>query len=178
VAAIHGTMAPMELRDLSIEDLPLYERMLTDPGMMAELGGPLPRDGLWAKFQEVVASVQDGSVWYFKIVPDEGTGEAAGTVCVWEHEWMGARINEIGWMVLPVYQGRGLASQAVRAVLERARSEGRWDVIHAFPAISNAASNAICRKTGFIHLEECDFEYAGRILRCNNWQVDLRAPRA
>jgi GNAT superfamily N-acetyltransferase len=36
-------------------------------------------------------------------------------------------------MVLPAFQGRGLGSDAVRAVLSKARSEGRWDVVHAFP---------------------------------------------
>ena len=77
-------------------------------------------------------------------------------------------------MVSPAFQGRGLASEAVRSTLDRARAEGRWDVIHAFPATTNAASNAICRKTGFSMIEECDFEYVGRVLRCNHWRIDLR----
>ena len=32
----------MELRDITMDDLPLYVGMLTSPEMMAELGGPLP----------------------------------------------------------------------------------------------------------------------------------------
>jgi hypothetical protein len=41
----------LELRDITMEDLPLYERLHTDPRMMAELGGPLPREGLAAKLR-------------------------------------------------------------------------------------------------------------------------------
>jgi hypothetical protein len=39
----------MELRDITMDDLPMYERSLTDPDMMAELGGPRPREGLSEK---------------------------------------------------------------------------------------------------------------------------------
>lgn len=116
-------------------------------------------------------------MWYFKIIPDGAPDTPAGSVCVWEHTWNGESINEIGWMVLPAFQGRGLAGEAVRSVLDRARSEERWDVVHAFPATTNGASNAICRKAGFSKIEECDFEYAGRMLRCNHRRVDVRRVR-
>lgn len=33
----------MELRNISIDDLSLYESIHCDPNMMSELGGPLPR---------------------------------------------------------------------------------------------------------------------------------------
>lgn len=165
----------MELRDISMDDLPLYERMLTDPDMMSELGGPLPKQGLSEKLRGIVESVEAGTVWYYVIVPDSGIGAGAGSVCIWDHDWNGERISEIGWMVLPEFQGRGLASEAVRSILHKARSETRWDVIHAFPAVTNAPSNAICQKTGFSRIEERDFDYAGRVLRCNHWRIDLRS---
>jgi RimJ/RimL family protein N-acetyltransferase len=165
----------MELRNISMDDLPLYESALTDPHMMSELGGPLPRQGLSEKLQGIIESVEAGTVWFYVIVPDDEGDAAAGTVCIWDHDWNGTPVTEIGWMVLPAFQGRGLASEAVRSVLRRARSESRWEVIHAFPAVTNAASNSICRRMGFSKIEECDFEYAGRVLRCNHWGLDLRS---
>jgi GNAT superfamily N-acetyltransferase len=42
---------------------------------------------------------------------------------------------EIGWMILPEFQNRGIASQAVREVLERARVEQKFGQIHAFPRL-------------------------------------------
>jgi RimJ/RimL family protein N-acetyltransferase len=164
----------MELRDITMDDLPLYERALTDPLMMSELGGPLPREELSEKLRGIVESVEAATIWYQVIVPDDDGPAGAGTVCIWDHDWDGTSISEIGWMVLPAFQGRGLASGAVRSVLRRARAENRWEAIHAFPGVTNAPSNAICRKTGFSMIGECDIEYAGRILRCNHWRVDLR----
>jgi hypothetical protein len=35
----------VKLRDVEPDDLGLYVRMRRDPVMMAELGGPLPREG-------------------------------------------------------------------------------------------------------------------------------------
>lgn len=164
----------MRLRDITMADLNLYESMLTDPRMMSELGGPLPRDGLAAKLRGIVDDVESGTVWYFVIVPKDDGVSGAGTICVWDHAWNGQTISEIGWMVVPEHQGRGLATEAVRSVLSRARSEGRWGVIHAFPGVDNGPSNAICRKSGFVEIEQLDFEYAGRPIRGNHWVLDLR----
>jgi RimJ/RimL family protein N-acetyltransferase len=161
------------LRPITTRDLPLYEELLVDPATMAELGGPLPRDGLADKLGRIVEEVDAGRTWYFVIVPDDGA-DPAGTVCVWSHDWNGKEISEIGWMVLPRFQGRGLATRAVRTVLRRAGGEARWDVIHAFPAVTNGPSNAICRKTGFSLVGQSEIDYAGRTLRCNHWRVDLR----
>lgn len=161
------------LRPITRGDLPLYEELLVDPATMAELGGPLPRHGLADKLGRIVEEVEAGRTWYSVIVPEDGA-DPAGTVCVWSHDWNGKEINEIGWMVLPRFQGRGLATRAVRAVLRRAGGEARWDVIHAFPAVTNAPSNAICRKTGFSLVGQAEIDYAGRTLRCNHWRVDVR----
>jgi RimJ/RimL family protein N-acetyltransferase len=80
----------------------------------------------------------------------------------------------MGWFVLPAYQGRGIATQAGKAVVEQARLEHRHQFMHAFPSVSNAASNAICRKLGFSLLEECQLEYPpGNLMRCNDWRFEL-----
>jgi RimJ/RimL family protein N-acetyltransferase len=158
-----------------MDDLPLYMRQSTDPGMMSNLGGPLAEDGLEDKPRGIVDDVRAGRVWYFVIVPDDDPTAGAGTVCIWDHEEGGKTISEIGWMVLPEYQGRGLATKAVRTMLDRAREQGRWKVVHAFPGVPNQPSNAICRKLGFTRLEEREIQYADRTLHCNHWKIDLRA---
>jgi RimJ/RimL family protein N-acetyltransferase len=76
-------------------------------------------------------------------------------------------------MVLPEHQGRGIASAALGLLIERARAEPRFTSIHAFPPVTNAPSNALCRKAGFTLAEEMDFVYAGRTLRCNHWALGL-----
>jgi RimJ/RimL family protein N-acetyltransferase len=141
----------MELRDVGLGDVDAYVRMRCDPEMMAELGGPLPRDGIAAKVATDVRMTLADEYWVSMIVPDESEPETvAGTVSLWSHEdGDQAGLSEIGWMVLPEHQGKGLAKLAVRAMLERARDDGRWGVVHAFPGVTNAASNALCRSVGF-----------------------------
>ena len=164
----------MELRNLTLDDLLLYEAIHCDPRMMADLGGPLPREPLADKLREDVADTEADRVWVLAIIPDEG-GEPAGTVAIWDHEAHGAPITEIGWMVLPEHQGRGLGKRAVLAALEKARAQARWDVVHAFPAARNERSNAMCRSLGFSKIGEGDYDFRGRILHCSHWMLDLRA---
>jgi RimJ/RimL family protein N-acetyltransferase len=165
----------MLLRDVEFGDVEAYVRMRCDPAMMAELGGPLPRDGIEAKVEHDVREAAAGTSWIKMIVPDAAVPQVvAGSVALWSHEPDGAPLSEIGWMVLPEFQGRGLAKAAARALLERARDEDRWGTVHAFPGITNAASNGICRALRFTLLDERDVTFTGRVIRTNHWAIDPR----
>lgn len=161
----------MELRRLTREDQRLYERIYTDPRMWVELGGVLEQD-MAAKFERDLASVQADRHWVLVIVADDGS--AAGTVSLWDHDWDGQTIDEIGWMVLPEHQGRGLASAAVTEALKRADEAARWRILHAFPATTNAASNALCRKHGFALRGPIQYTYKDRGLTVNHWVRNTR----
>ena len=100
----------MELRPLTREDHGFYERVYTDPRMWAELGGVVEQD-MTAKLERDVASVETDHHWVLVIVTEDGV--AAGTVSLWEHEWEGSAIDEIGWMVSPNI--RAAASRAPRS---------------------------------------------------------------
>jgi RimJ/RimL family protein N-acetyltransferase len=156
----------MELRPLSLDDLTLYRRVYTDPQMWTELGG-VPELDLPAKLERDVASVEADRHWVLVVVTDDGT--AAGTVSLWDHEWEGETIAEIGWMVLPEHQGRGLASAGVAEALRRADETARWRVLHAFPATANVPSNALCRRHGFALRGPIDYTYRERTLRVSHW---------
>jgi RimJ/RimL family protein N-acetyltransferase len=161
------------LRNVEPGDVEAYVRMRCDPAMMAELGGPLSPDEMPAKVARDVASVADGSSWIKMIVLDGARPrEVAGTVTLWSHEEGGERISEIGWMVLPEFQGRGVAKRAVAAVIEGARADGRWGLIHAFPSVTNAPSNGICRSLGFKLVGEREILFNGAAFRSNDWVFD------
>ncbi|MQA27354.1 MAG: GNAT family N-acetyltransferase [Micromonosporaceae bacterium] len=166
----------MRLRDVELGDVEAYARMRCDPVMMAELGGPLPGEGIEAKVRSDVASVAADASWIRMIVPDESAPDVvAGTVTLWSHADDGQQISEIGWMVLPEFQGRGLAKRAVRALLEQARGDGRGGVVHAFPAVTNAPSNGICRSLGFTLRGEEDVRFADRVIHANHWAINPRS---
>jgi RimJ/RimL family protein N-acetyltransferase len=146
--------------------------METDPVVMAELGGPVPREEIPALHRRRL----DGAAthpWWLVVVTDDG--ESAGTIGIWETQHDGSVIHETGWMLLAAFHGRGLASAALGLLLERARAEPRFEQLHAFPRVSNPASNALCRKFGFELLGEEDGGYRDATLRVNHWVLTLRS---
>jgi RimJ/RimL family protein N-acetyltransferase len=163
----------MRLRDVELGDAGAYARMRCDPVMTAELGGPLPREGIAAKVQQDVEQAKAGTQWIKMIIPDEAApGVVAGSVVLWSHDEDGQPISEMGWMVLTEFQGRGIGKRAVRMLLELARDDGRWGMVHAFPGVTNAPSNGICRSLGFTLAEEREITFNNRVLRTNHWIID------
>jgi RimJ/RimL family protein N-acetyltransferase len=152
-------------------DRPLLERALADPQMMEHLGGPETS----AKITERQARYERPGSGQYKIV-DKATGERVGWVGYWERTWRDGQVYEIGWSVLPEFQGRGVATTATSQAIELARSERKHRFLHAFPSVDNGPSNAICRKLGFELLEAREFEYPpGNSMQCNDWRLDLFA---
>jgi RimJ/RimL family protein N-acetyltransferase len=139
--------------------------------MMEHLGGPESAE----KIAERQARYEKPGSGQFKIV-DEETGQGAGWVGLWSRTWRDEEVYEIGWSVLPAFQGRGLATLATLQAVAIAKAEGKHRFVHAYPSVDNAPSNAICRKAGFTLLEAHEFEYppgSGSVMRCNDWRLDL-----
>jgi RimJ/RimL family protein N-acetyltransferase len=164
----------LRLEPWSAGDLPLLKQLLGDPAMTTHLGGPESDEKL-AERQARYERMPADKGRMFKVV-DATTGEAAGSVGYWERTWRDQEIYEIGWSVLPAFQGRGIASDATAMAIERARADGKHRFLHAFPSVENLPSNAICRKLGFTLLGDVEFEYPkGSFMQCNDWRLDLAA---
>jgi RimJ/RimL family protein N-acetyltransferase len=152
-------------------DLSLLEKALGDPRMMEHLGGPETPEKI-AKRQAGYERPHSGQ---FKIV-DESTGEGVGWVGYWERTWRGEQVYEIGWSVIPAFQGRGIGASATAKAIDIARKERKHRFLHAYPSVDNAPSNAICRKLDFTLLGSDEFEYPpGHFMQCNDWRLDLFA---
>jgi RimJ/RimL family protein N-acetyltransferase len=156
----------VQLQPYTDADFCLTESLDGDPDVMRELGGPIAPERL----REIHRRRLDDP-WWLKIVTERG---AVGTIGVWPAEHDGHALHETGWMVLPAHQGHGIASAALAMLIERVTAEPRFERIHAFPPVTNAPSNALCRKFGFELLAQADFVYAGRKLHCNHWGLDTR----
>ncbi len=139
--------------------------------VMSELGGPVPREEIPALHRRRVDGVANDP-WWFVIVTQHD--ESAGEIGIWETEHDGSVVHETGWMLLAAFHGRGLATAALGLLLDRARAEPRFEQLHAFPGVSNPASNALCRKFGFELLGEEDGGYRDAKLRVNHWVLTLR----
>jgi len=155
-------------------DLPLLTKLLGDPVMTEHLGGPEGPEKLEERQSKYERLAELGSDRMFKIMLAD-TGEAVGSVGYWARRWNDEDVYEIGWSVLPAYQGRGIAAAATRLAIDAARAAGDRRLIYAYPSIENGPSNAICRKLGFDLQGDDEFEYPpGHVMRCNVWRFDLR----
>jgi RimJ/RimL family protein N-acetyltransferase len=153
----------------------VLERRGNTPEMKVHLGGPESDERIVGRHERILRSEREGKgAMFLVLVPEEP--DPVGSVGYWEREWHGEEVYEMGWQVLPGFQGRGLAAAATVRALGRAAAAGgrRW--VHAYPNVTNAASNAVCRKAGFELLGEVPFEFPpGNPIRCNDWRYDLKA---
>jgi RimJ/RimL family protein N-acetyltransferase len=158
-------------------DLALLQKTLGDPAMMEHLGGAMSPESIAERQQRFERLPATGTGRMFKIV-EPATGESVGSVGYWERESSEGLVYETGWMVLPAFQGRSIATDAAAQMIERARAEAKHRFLYAYPPVGNAPSNAICRKLGFTLMRVSEYEYppdSGNILRCNDWRLDLFA---
>lgn len=148
-------------------------RRLNEPEMMKYIGGSESEEQVLSRHKRYLEIGGTGTGRMFSIVLLPKL-ETVGSVGYWERNWQEETVYEIGWSILPSFQGRGIGTAAVLAAIASARDEHKYRYIHAFPSVENLASNAICKKVGFVHISKCDFEYPlGNFMQCNDWRFDL-----
>ncbi|MCR8644334.1 GNAT family N-acetyltransferase [Paenibacillus sp. N1-5-1-14] len=148
---------------------------LNIPEMLEHLGGVETEEQVVSRNKRYSAiSVKGtGRMFSIELMPES---VQVGNVGYWESEFDTEPIYEMGWGVLPEYQGQGIAYEATLAAIASARAEGNHIYLHAFPSTNNPGSNALCRKLNFKFIAESDFEYPkGNWMKCNNWRLNLRS---
>lgn len=156
----------VSLEPWSDADRPLLDALMGDPEMTLYLGGPETTEKLDERHARYASNPHA-----LRISLD---GEGVGWVGYWETDDEGGKAWETGWSVRRAFQGRGIATAAMKLLIERIRAEGTHRFLHATTTIDNAASNALCRKLGFELAREIDYEYPpGNPVRGNDWRLDL-----
>lgn len=165
----------MRLVPITTDDEDLAVRLECDPEMMLHIGGPRPEAEVRAAHKRRLDLMEKGEARMYKVVADD-SDEVLGMMGIWKIDWIGPQAYEMGWFVLPEHQGKGVATEAARLLISQARSNPEVHYIHAYPAVTNAASNAIARKIGMENQGPFDNEGFAGVLRCNDWVIDLRHP--
>jgi RimJ/RimL family protein N-acetyltransferase len=163
-------MTTVQLLQWTDADLPLL-RLGNTPEMTEHLGGPEDPDALERRHARVLEMQQTGEARMFRIDAD---GEPAGSIGWWTSEWDGRAVYETGWFTLPEFQGRGIASRAIELLIADARADAQYDLLVAFPSVTNPPSNALCARAGFERVGEKDFPFRGTVLRVAAWVLPLR----
>jgi RimJ/RimL family protein N-acetyltransferase len=131
-----------------------------------------------------VSYMESDKGWVLKVVPEaqdlpgdgsltlQDVSRGVGTVGLWEGEWKGTAVTEICWGIAPKFKGRKFGKMAVSLLLDMARADGRWGVIHVFTTVTNVASNALCVSCGFKYEGQETVDYDGRDLFTNHYTLD------
>lgn len=160
----------MRLRPYTEDDRDLTVALESDPDVMGHLGGPIDQPEAVGVHDTRMAAIAEGDLFY-TILPDHDP-QPAGVVAVWRSDWADGQIHEVGVMLRPRYQRRGLAVQAILQILQHARGSGVTR-LHGFAAVTNVASNMVAEQAGFHRVEDCDMSYNGRPIRSAHWVRDL-----
>lgn len=144
-------------------------RLYADPRMMTHLGGPLSEDYLRGTLDRWFSHWAEHGFGP-SMVRLRATGDLIAQVKLAWIELDGEKALEIGWMVLPEFQRRGVASEAIGACVAYARNKFPTVPITAFPDVGNVASNRLCEKLGLAREGLRDWEWAGRVLRSVYWR--------
>ncbi|MGL4256569.1 MAG: GNAT family N-acetyltransferase [Microbacterium sp.] len=133
----------VRLEPWGTEDIRMLRRANT-PELTRYLGGPEAEDALAERHAEYLAGGDAAQM--FRIVVD---GADAGYAGWWEQEHDGAPASEVGCVVEPEWQGRGIAAAAVAEVVRRALAAGGGRPVVGYADVRNEASHALCRRVGF-----------------------------
>ncbi len=159
------------IRRWSADDLALLERLMGDPARAGTgaLDQIRSRHELYLRSGE---TSRQGPMFAIIVGPEE---EAVGSIGYWQQVCKGEHLWEVGWSVLPEFQGHGIANRAIELLSEHVRSTGKTRFLHAFPASDNDAANNICREAEFEFLGPVELDYypAGHSIRRNHWRLEI-----
>lgn len=108
-------------------------------------------EGLRAAYQEMLEGClqhPEQWVWYAMWNIEQKDGTHVGDLCFKGLSTDGA--VEIGYGILDAFQGRGYATEAVRAAIDWALSQPGVRVVEAEAEAGNAASLRVLEKCGFV----------------------------
>lgn len=157
------------LRKPSLEDTEFIFKLRSN----VEVGKYLDRK-LQTKMQEAEEFLDKiingiaGMNWLYWIITKKDSGNCLGTICLWNFS-DDRKSVEVGFEILPEYQGRGFASEALSAVLRYGFYELSLDKIDGFVESANFRSVGLMKKSGFSLAKELDEKSSidGREIKCS-----------
>lgn len=123
---------------------------LSTDAEMQELISNTQDEGLKLAYTEMLTMAREhpeSRPWYGAWFIENTAGERVGELCFKGLSSDG--MTEIGYGILPEFQGRGYATEAVRAVTQWALSQPGVRCITAETEATNAASQKVLVKAGF-----------------------------
>ena len=108
------TLDELSIRPYAEGDMWVLDRTLGDPSQMVHLNGPESTEKLQKRHKKYVAMSADPHAGCMYTITMGSENAPVGNVGYWETEWDGQKGWETGWFVLPEFQGKGIATAAMR----------------------------------------------------------------
>ncbi|PYY84762.1 N-acetyltransferase [Pseudomonas sp. TKO26] len=142
----------LHLRPLSAHDWELFLSLHSDPDNLRYVCDPLSRDQIEERFTSRLPRWDfDSTHWLCLVIRDRQSGEDLGLT--------GLRISdrdaaeaEVGYLLARHHQGRGVAAESLRGLMEHARQHLGIKRLVATVTDGNAASCQVLEKCGFVFL--------------------------
>ena len=143
--------ARLLLRELTLADAPGVQRLRGNEEVMQYINRPLTltlqEAEAWVGIVLEALASNNGITWC--ICLKEATAQHVGTIGLWRFDKENHRA-EIGYMLEPGLQGKGLMSEALQAVVDYGFRELQLHSIEAQIDPRNSASAALLKKSGFV----------------------------
>jgi RimJ/RimL family protein N-acetyltransferase len=140
---------PFVARRLEDRDVAIVAPAFSDPGIGGENGmPPFSEDELHAVVRDLLPQLQERGVLFPYVIEDTENDSIVGGVTLRHFDPMRGVI-EIGYWLFAEARGRGLATNAVRAVAREVFASGLWR-LEAHVRIGNDASDRVLERAGFI----------------------------
>lgn len=143
----------LNLRKMNIEDREAIYRIRTDQSISRYI-----QRELYHSMDESISFIRridegiEKNQWIYWVLADKASDEVMGTICLWNISEDGKKAD-IGYELLPEYQGRGYMTEALEKVVEYGLL--KFESIEAYTNIQNEASNKL--------LKRCKFEFIKNI---------------
>lgn len=137
------------LRKVATEDFQLIHKLHSDPIVNAFVGRD--NSSTLEKAKEYIQKM-DGLVnkneCIYWIIALKNDNNLIGSVCCWNFDTEN-EIVEIGYEMLPEFQGKGIMTEALKMVIKYTFEEINANIITAFPSSDNLNSVAVLKKLNF-----------------------------
>ena len=135
----------LSLSPLQEEDWSFILELLNTEGWLRFIGDKGVRDQEGAL--TYIRNIRSSDASFFNVVRLKDTNESIGMVSLMKRDFLDS--PDIGYALLPEFEGKGYAFEAVKIYLDALIHENKYSVITAFARSENAGSIRLMERLGF-----------------------------
>ena len=137
------------LKQITPSDWALFHHLETDKSVQQYVADIRCETEIQQRFNERLPQWhKENNQWLCLVIHSKNTGEKVG-ITGFHPDWQISQEAEVGFMVMPEFQGQGIGKESLMAVLEFAFDECRFSKVNATVTKGNDASCQLLEKVGF-----------------------------